>query len=1018
MPSKRGRPSLLIRPGSRPGLFRPFILVLLAWLYATSVSRAQQGAVIDLPKPARYENRTLASERSGTGRINPIRKAQQNIVTRYNFFFNAANELDEVIESARRSAKFDYARLLPFEDYPLESTAAQKEELDSVILKCNNGILLHDLRNDWVDDLYLLMGMAYYHRKDFDSAEIAFQYINYAFQPRSRDEMGTDKAIGSRLNEKGNVYTVSTPEKRGAIPRMFWHTPARNEAVIWLLRTMIRQGRMNESGGLIETLRRDEGLPARLRPSLEECRALWFYRSDQWDSAAIHLEGSLSLVSTAERARREFLAAQLYGKAGMTEAAERMYAAAILHTTDPVLEAHARINQIGLDIGGGDSLRILRSLSELDRMSRRSRYEDYRQIVHYAASRLELRRGDTMKAIGQLRQSIRHGGTEAALKTRAFRELADIAFAMRDYPMAADGYDSVQTDLLEPSDTQQVALRARVLHRVAELMALVRRQDSLLRIAALPEAERRAYVLKLSRSLRKAQGLKEEAETPVSSAISPSILKDDTPVNLFAANEGKGEWYFYNGSLRTQGYRQFQAKWGKRPNVDNWRRLAAVEALLDAASQAVPGAPGDPVKPAIGKSPEPEAAAGPQDISFDGLMDGLPLTDSLRERAHENIQASLLELGTTFREDLDMCRESVVHLTNLLDRYPQTTLMETVLFQLCTCLRQTGDMARFDFYRRELSSRFGRSPLLALLENPAGVRQARSAESREAESEYDRVVTLMVQGRFEEAMALKRVADSGYGRTYWTSQLQYIEALYQIRERRDSLALLSLKGIRDRDPGSPLALRAAELEKVLGRRAEIEDYLTRLDIRRYPEDSLVLPPEAPLVRAPSPAVKDTSLANIKALPTTDSARVVAPGPPPAIQPDNGNPRTTFLHLPADSHAVILVLTRVDVVYRTEARISLNKYHLATRPDAGLTAVAASVTDDVKLVKVAPFDNLSTAMEYWRTTRDVAAREIFPWLPTGTYRFLPISLPNLELLLRKQDINAYMAFLHQSMPDEF
>lgn len=988
------------------------------WLGLVSVSTAQQGALIDLPKPSKYENRALASERTGSGRINPVRKVQQNIVTRYNFYFNAANELDEVIESARRSAKFDYTRLLPFEEYPLESTAAQKEELDSVILKCNNGILLHDLRNDWVDDLYLLMGMAYFHRKEFDSAEIAFQYINYAFQPRSRDEIGTDKAIGSRLNEKGNVYTISTPERRGAIPRMFSHTPARNEAVIWLLRTLIEQGRMNEAGGLIETLRRDQNLPSRLRPRLEECRALWFYRSSQWDSAAIHLEGSLSVFGPTERARREFLAAQLYGKAGMPEAAERMYAAAILHTTDPVLEAHARINQIGMDIGGEDSVRILRSLADLDRMSRRSRYEDYRQIIHYAASRLELKRGDSLAAIDQLRQSIRHSGTEATLKTRAFRDLADIAFARRDYPMAADSYDSVQTELLEVSDTQQVALRARVLHRVASRMTTVRRQDSLLRIAALPEAERREYVQKLSRNLRRAQGLKEEAETPVSTAAAPSILKDDTPTNLFAANEGKGEWYFYNGSLRTQGFRQFQAKWGKRPNVDNWRRLAAVEALLNATSQSAPGAPGDPGKPAIAKTSEPETPAGPQDLSFDGLMGGLPLSDSLRNLAHESIQTSLLELAVTFREDLDMCQESVAHLTSLLDRYPQTTLMETVLFQLCTCLRQTGDMSRFEFYRRELSTRFGRSPLLAMLENPVGVREARLSEQREAEAEYDRVATLMVQGRFEEAMERKRMADSGYGRKYWTSQLQYIEALYLIRERRDSLALLSLKDIRDREPGSPLALRAAELEKVLVRRAEIEEYLTKLDIKRYPEDSLVLPPEAPLVRTPAPPVKDSAVANIKPIRASDSALVSVPVPTPAIRADSGGPRTAFLHQPADSHAVILVLTRVDVVYRTEARISLNKYNQATRPDAGLNAVAVSITDDVKLVRIAPFDNLASAMEYWKSTRDMAAREIFPWLPTGTYRFLPISLPNLELLLQKQDINAYQAFLHQSMPDEF
>ena len=36
-----------------------------------------------------------------------------------------------------------------------------------------------------------------------------------------------------------------------------------------------------------------------------------------------------------------------------------------------------------------------------------------------------------------------------------------------------------------------------------------------------------------------------------------------------------GEWYFYNTTLKSQGYNDFKVKWGKRQNVDNWRRSAA-----------------------------------------------------------------------------------------------------------------------------------------------------------------------------------------------------------------------------------------------------------------------------------------------------------------------------------------------------------------------------------------------------------------------------------------------------------
>ena len=80
-----------------------------------------------------------------------------------------------------------------------------------------------------------------------------------------------------------------------------------------------------------------------------------------------------------------------------------------------------------------------------------------------------------------------------------------------------------------------------------------------------------------------------------------------TPTNNTQQN---GLWYFYNPLAVSQGKQQFQQQWGKRENVDNWRRanqtvlattatfenaeqeqayadsLAAVEALNDSITAA------------------------------------------------------------------------------------------------------------------------------------------------------------------------------------------------------------------------------------------------------------------------------------------------------------------------------------------------------------------------------------------------------------------------------------------------
>src|ERR1700754_2615594 len=176
---------------------------------ALSYSHAQPGTTVDLKKPQEYENRQLRSEKTSDKKISTPKRIMQNTFTHYNYFFNANNKLNQVIARAKASYQEDYTRLLPFYNYTLESTAQQKNDIDSVVYKCTAGILLHDLRNDWIDNLYLLLGKAYMFRKDFDSATQTFQSINYAYAPK---DGGYDIPIGSNSSNTNGVFTIATKE--------------------------------------------------------------------------------------------------------------------------------------------------------------------------------------------------------------------------------------------------------------------------------------------------------------------------------------------------------------------------------------------------------------------------------------------------------------------------------------------------------------------------------------------------------------------------------------------------------------------------------------------------------------------------------------------------------------------------------------------------------------------------------------------------------------------------------------
>ena len=357
----------------RPQLYTiPSILVLIL-CQLTIPSFGQLGISFDIKKPKQYDNRVLRSEKSDQKKFTLPRRFVQNTVTHYNYFFNANNELNDLIESAKASFTDDYEKLLPFYNYSLETTSQNSLELDSITYKSQTGIALHDLRNDWVDNLYLLWGAAYYLRKDFDSAYLMFQFINYAFADKEKD--GYYKTIGS--SRDGNAaFSISTKEKTSLPRKIFAEPPSRNDAFIWQIRNFLAQDLFTEAASMIITLKNDPVFPKRLQNDLQEVQAYWFYKQNMWDSSAVHLIQALDNATTPlEKARWEYLIAQMYEMTGKYKEAENYYTKVSNHTTDPVMDIYARLYSIKVNKDGGENY-IEKNIAELVKMAKRDKYED------------------------------------------------------------------------------------------------------------------------------------------------------------------------------------------------------------------------------------------------------------------------------------------------------------------------------------------------------------------------------------------------------------------------------------------------------------------------------------------------------------------------------------------------------------------------------------------------------------------------------------------------------------------
>jgi hypothetical protein len=95
--------------------------------------------------------------------------------------------------------------------------------------------------------------------------------------------------------------------------------------------------------------------------------------------------------------------------------------------------------------------------------------------------------------------------------------------------------------------------------------------------------------------------------------------------------------------------------------------------------------------------------------------------------------------------------------------------------------------------------------------------------------------------------------------------------VYFIRTRQDNQAKIILNSIMMKFTSTPMAAKAANLLDVLGRRKQIEDYLTNLKIERATDDSMNISPGQVAASPARPAGNTDSLQNGK----EDSTQVLA-----------------------------------------------------------------------------------------------------------------------------------------------
>ena len=953
-------------------------------------------------KPKEYEDKMLGSEKTASKKFTFFRRFLQNNVTHYNYYFNANNKINTVVEQAKLSQQEDFSKLLPFYPYSLEYTSAQTQDLDSVIYKSTAGILIHDLRTDWVDNLYLLIGKAYFFRKEFDSAALSFQFINANLFPRKKKDEG-DRVIGG--NEKATLgLSIADKEKRNLYQRLTQLPPSRNDALIWLTRTFIEQDKMGEAAGMISILQVDPNLPKRLKDDLSEVTAYWFYKQQMFDSSAFYLEKSLTNIKDkAERARQFYLLAQLYEFSGNYNKASNCYSSAAKKTPDALTDIFAHLNDAKMQREKGNIKELDKSISTLSDMARKDKYEAYRDIIYHSAGILSLNKPDTAQAVAFFNKSLSKNESNISYKNKVHLVLGKIDYYNRQYKSAADHYDSLDVYSMDADvDTAEVVARKENLRRVADQLDVIQKEDSLQMIAAMNPSERDALLKKISKKMKKELGETSADANEEESNLPSSFtgINQNTSVDLFD-NNPKGEWYFYNAAVKSRGFNDFKSKWGKRENVDNWRRASAMAAANFNTNK-------DPMESQDANGTD-SSNAGPLSYSYEALIANVPLTPEQMISSNQNIASALLELARIFELDLQDFEQAINTYEVYMQRFPDNLADGLLYLGLYHCYLKIGQTAKAEQYKNLLQKEFPDSESNKKITDPYALSPQKNNPL--IGETYQKIYQLMIEGKYDESIKMKVEAEEKYGENFWTPQLLYMGAIYQLKCGSDSEAIVMLNNIVDNYPESLLREKASTLIEVVDRKWEIQQYLDSLQIVRAEEDEKVIIPDEKDIELNKIKPKDIAKPKLATIAKVDLTK-----PDAAVQLPPTFISGPFKWQPGKKHKVLMVLDRVDGVYVTEARTAFLRYNRQIKMDS-LTIVKDVLDANRTLLIFGDLENAEDALQYFQQIKKSAAKEV-PWLQANKYSFWIMTQDNINAWKGGGKIEEYKVLLDRFYPDKF
>jgi tetratricopeptide (TPR) repeat protein len=761
---------------------------------------------------------------------------------RYNIYYNGSQAFIEGSTEQEKGHHDNFTEMLPL--YPVankQTRSIGSGQFDRAIEKSEKAIRRHSIKrkpewnknrkktakdiewlsrreyNPFIWKAWLLLGKSQFQKGEFEEAAATFSYMSRLYQTR--------------------------PHINGI-------------ARAWLTKSYAELGWLYEAEDVIRNMKRDS-MDYRAVKDWDYAHADYYIHTGRYEEAIPYLRQVIKHEKRRiQRAREWFLMGQLQAQLGHREEAFNAFRKVSRMNPPYELDFNARIAQTEVMAKG----QAKKMISKLKRMASSDNNKDYLDQVYYAIGNIYLAEHDTLNAIDAYETGNKKATRSGIEKGVLLLKLGDLYWVREQFSDARRCYgEAIGLLDRERPDYEQLSKRSLILDELVPHTEAVHLQDSLQALAKMPEEERLAAIDRVIEALKQKE---KEERLAREEAEAEQILNDragdgdvdgkgkpqTTPTT--PGTQQSGLWYFYNPQAVSQGKLTFERQWGKRENVDNWRRNNRTVVKMDTPDTDgdIDGEVTDSL--GIGEKPEGDQPEEPTDSAAldphnrEYYLAQIPFTEEQLAASNALLSDALMNGGVIFKDKLDNLRKGEQFLTRLTNNFPDYARNDEALYHLFLLYSRQGRSGMAQECINRLKQDFPESQWTILLSDPYFVENARFGVHIE-DSLYAATFDAFQEYREETVMSNARISAQRFPLGAHRPKFLFIEGLTLLNQGRADSCLARMREVVEKYPESEVSsiagmiVRGVQEGRTLhGGRFDMADVWSRRSLVMNERDSL------------------------------------------------------------------------------------------------------------------------------------------------------------------------------------